>query len=1194
MPTWLPFDEMLCEVLNVSMTGLIFYLPIYDPAGSGDIVDFSFEYLNPTAQRMMHMPARPTLTHNEQWPHSREHGTFAFHVDAYVTGEPRSYNINYQADGYDNYYRLTARRAGKGLLVSFTDTADQPRTPVEVALRESQVRERQARAEAEQQRNELRDFVEHAPVAVAVYRGPQYIVELANATTLAIWGRSLPDVLGRPVFEVLPEAAAPSVVAIFDQVFTTGTPYTAHEQHTIINRHGRSEVVYWNFVFQPEFQPDGSVIGIRSVGTEVTEQVRARRQVEQLNQELEARVQERTEQVREQSQRLERLFMQAPAAICIVGGPELVFELVNPIYQQFFPERQLLGKPLQKALPELADHAVYHSMRQVYETGETSWQQALHTPLTRATDGVLEDRYFTYVQQPRYDEQGRIDGVLVFGFEVTELVQARQQADALQAEVLAVAQRQVQERETFYQIFEQTPACIALLRGPEHRFEYVNAAYQQLFPGRQLLGLPLRKALPETEAQGFVAWMNNVYQTGETFFGTEILLTIDQADGQPALDKYFTFTYQAYKENGTVAGISIFAYDVSEQVRARQERETQQRKFYTLFEEAPVGLCIFVGPDLVYEFVNESYKRLLPGRVLLGRPLLEVMPELAGTDVERLLRQVYETGETQQEQAFLIPIARVDENGQPGALEDRYFTFVYQARRDEQGRVNGILNFALEVTEQVQAWKRVEDSSEELKRFKFMADQARDPFILTRADGSFAYLNQRALEAWGYTAEEMAGLRVPDVDLIYQEDSFGQLFTQAQQEAIPLFETIHRRKDGYVYPVEISATGLQLDGQPHLLVVARDITEQQRFVAALQESEARFRTMADAAPNMVWAVNPDSSIRYINRAFLDFVGLQTEQEYMATGWRLYLHPDELELTQQTLSVAIGRRQPYIVEHRMRRHDGQYRWLLAQGAPSYLPGGELYGYVGSAIDITELKQANEQLRRTNVDLDNFIYTASHDLKAPISNIEGLLYLLREELPAEAAQNGYVEATLTRMLDAVERFKRTIEHLTDVSRLQKEHAPVTMSVDLARVVEAVRLDLAPLLEESRAQLHLDVSGVPAVLIAEKNLRSVVFNLLSNALKYRSPAREPSIHVQARVEGNYTVLEVHDNGLGLSETHLPRLFTMFQRFHDHVEGSGVGLFMVKRMVENAGGRIEVRSQLGTGTTFSVALPHALGASA
>jgi signal transduction histidine kinase len=202
---------------------------------------------------------------------------------------------------------------------------------------------------------------------------------------------------------------------------------------------------------------------------------------------------------------------------------------------------------------------------------------------------------------------------------------------------------------------------------------------------------------------------------------------------------------------------------------------------------------------------------------------------------------------------------------------------------------------------------------------------------------------------------------------------------------------------------------------------------------------------------------------------------------------------------------------------------------------------------------------------------------------------LLYLLQEELPTDVAQNAEVGPTLARMLDAVERFKRTIGHLAEVSKLQKEHTPTTASVNLAAVIEDVHQDLVLQLQAVGAKLVVDVPALPAIQFSEKNLRSIIYNLLSNAIKYHSPDRTPHIDVRAHIRVGYTVLEVHDNGLGLAPAHLPRLFTMFQRFHDHVEGTGIGLYMVKRMIENAGGRIEVHSQLGAGTTFFVFLPHA-----
>jgi signal transduction histidine kinase len=232
---------------------------------------------------------------------------------------------------------------------------------------------------------------------------------------------------------------------------------------------------------------------------------------------------------------------------------------------------------------------------------------------------------------------------------------------------------------------------------------------------------------------------------------------------------------------------------------------------------------------------------------------------------------------------------------------------------------------------------------------------------------------------------------------------------------------------------------------------------------------------------------------------------------------------------------------------------------------------------------ELQAINQQLRRTNVDLDNFIYTASHDLKAPITNIEGLLHALQGQLPL-SDQSGDISFILAMMQGAVDRFKTTIDHLTEVSKLQKEHDQPAVSVHLGDVVEGVRLDLLPLLEKTQARLEVDVRACPALSFSEKNLRSVVYNLLSNALKYRSPDRPALVQVRCRAEAEYIVLEVQDNGLGLDLNRHRQLFAMFQRYHTHVEGSGIGLYMVKKMVENAGGKIEVESEVGVGSTFSV----------
>ncbi|KUG08709.1 PAS domain-containing sensor histidine kinase [Solirubrum puertoriconensis] len=1064
LPTWLPYDELLCEVLNVSMTGLIFYLPIYDPAGSGTIVDFTFVYLNPTAQRMMRMPARPTLTHMEQWPHSKEHGTFDFHVDAYLTGEPRSYNINYQADGYDNYYRLTARRAGEGLLVSFTDTADQPRSPVEIALRESQAREQAARAEIEAQRQQLQGIFNQAPVAIALLDGPEYRIALANPSVCEIWARPQAQVVGLPLFDALPEVRGQGLEELLEGVLRTGQPYVGTELPIQLLRHGSLETVYFNFVYQPQYNQGGETVGILVVATDVTSQVLARQQVQELNQELEGKVQERT-----------------------------------------------------------------------------------------------------------------------------------QAALALQADLLAAAQRQVQQRETFFQIFEQTPASIALLRGPEHRFEYVNAAYQQLFPGRQLVGLPLAEALPETAAQGFVAWMNNVYQTGETFFGNEVLLTVEQLDGGPAKDVYFTFTYQAYQENGVTVGISIFAYDVTEQVLAKRQREAQQAQLAELFEQAPVAIVVMQGPEHRIEVVNPPAAQIWghTQEEVLGKPLLEALPEVRDQGFKELLDRVAATGEAfvAQEVTAVLP--------RDGEMKTVYLNFVYQPLRDLQGLVNGVAAVAVDVSEQVAARRRVERNEQELRTLTDAIDQ----LVWTASPaGELEFFNA---QWYRYTGSSWEQSRGTGWTLYYHPSDLPllqQLWKESQQNGTAYhLEARLRDAEGTYRWFLIRAQPLR-DASGRILRwfgTNTDIDERRHQEQELARAGELVRATLDSSADMIQVLD---AVRDANGRIIDFrwrllnaVATSSLGGDMVGRRLCEYHPGVKESGVFERFVQVmetGEPQRYELEYRHEQFNGWFE-------QSAVRLGD--GLVTITADITVRKQAeqhlqatNEQLRRTNIDLDNFIYTASHDLKAPITNIEGLLYLLRDELPVEALRNEYVEVTLTRMMESVERFKRTIENLTDVSKLQKEHSQAATAVQLAPVVEEVRLDLGPLLQESRARLQIDVAGVPAVLISEKNLRSVVFNLLSNALKYRAPEREPDIRVRARVQDEFTVLEVTDNGLGIDPAFQSKLFTMFQRFHDHVEGTGVGLFMVKRIVENAGGQINVRSQLGAGTTFTVSLPNMPGPTA
>jgi len=373
---------------------------------------------------------------------------------------------------------------------------------------------------------------------------------------------------------------------------------------------------------------------------------------------------------------------------------------------------------------------------------------------------------------------------------------------------------------------------------------------------------------------------------------------------------------------------------------AKAERERQRLSHLVM--QAPAAICLHHGPELVYEFVNPSYQQLFPGRELVSKPLLEAVPELHGTPIWEQLQEVYRTGQSWHENDVCVPLmCRLE--AEP---KDAYFNYTYQARYNGQQQVDGVYVFAVEVTEQVRDRQQV--------------------------------------------------------------------------------------------------------------------------------------------------------------------------------------------------LALNR---------------------------------------------ELDQANQQLTRVNADLDSFVYMAAHDLKGPINNLEGLVQVLRDTLHGQPLTEA--DHVLDMMQDSVTRFQRTLVQLSDVLQLHQAHDPAAPPIELAAVVDDLRQDLLPALQQTGGVLEVDAAACSLVAMPAKSLRSLLYNLLSNAIKYRHPERPPHVRLNCHTQDGCWHLTVQDNGLGLTAAQQASLFALFRRFHNHVEGSGLGLYTVKKIAENLGGRVEVQSELGVGSTFSVYIP-------
>jgi len=361
----------------------------------------------------------------------------------------------------------------------------------------------------------------------------------------------------------------------------------------------------------------------------------------------------------------------------------------------------------------------------------------------------------------------------------------------------------------------------------------------------------------------------------------------------------------------------------------------------------------------------------------------------------------------------------------------------------------------------------------------------------------------------------------------------------------------------------------------------------------LTASEERFRLVSMATNDVVWDWDLVTNEIWWSETLEGMLGYPVGQmEKGINGWLSKVHPDDREKIKKGINQAINHgSDQWTDEYSIARADGSYAFVFNRAYILHNEYNIPYRVLGSFIDLTDLKLAQEKLQKTNEhllrvieDLDTFVYMASHDLKSPVLNVEGLVLLLEEEIKsAESISEESTKSIFTLIKDSMNAFKNVIDDLTDIAKVQRDVDGEAELVDLHDILRKVRTNIQDLLAEDLVEFNIDFE-VSHINFSRKNLYSILYNLISNAIKYRSPARKPQITLKTERLNKYIVFTVADNGLGISEENISKMFTLFRRFHSHVSGTGMGLYIVKRMMDNAGGKVEVESKEGEGTTFTL----------
>lgn len=426
---------------------------------------------------------------------------------------------------------------------------------------------------------------------------------------------------------------------------------------------------------------------------------------------------------------LYNVFMQVPAMLCILRGRDYVFELANEPYRELIGNRNPIGKPLKEVLPELNGQGFIEILDKVYSTGETFKGKEMPVSVNTA-EGNLRQYYLNFTYQPFHDNNNTIEGILVYAYDVTEQVLARNTIKESEKNYRQLIYGMPSalytcDRHGYIQLFNE--AAVDL-------WGYTPTIGQDLWSGSWKIFDTDGTELPPDQSPMAIALNEGRIVNRE--------IVIEKSNGERK--NIIPYPQPVIDHEGNVTGSVNTLIDITEQVMARKHMQQVAEMIEKLFMNAPAFICTLHGPEFVCELVNPEYQKLYGTRKLLGKKVIEALPELKGQGIIEKLTKVYNTGEPYVVTELLLNLAR-DEGKDP---EPTYLNFSYQAMYDTQKKVNGILVFGYEVTEQVLAKKKGEENLRQILESLPQITSA------SSSDGTSIFFNRFFFEYSGLSRDE--------------------------------------------------------------------------------------------------------------------------------------------------------------------------------------------------------------------------------------------------------------------------------------------------------------------------------------------------------------------------------------------------------------------------------------------------------
>jgi PAS domain S-box-containing protein len=718
--------------------------------------------------------------------------------------------------------------------------------------------------------------------------------------------------------------------------------------------------------------------------------------------------------------------------------------------------------------------------------------------------------------------------------------------------------------EKFSKAFQESPLAFSLTSTKDHRYIEINETFERItgWSRAEIMGRTALDVGIWMDPDQRIEFINRLLAEG-TVRDLEISYRARGGQVRTGLT-----SAELIEINGEPCALSAVA-DITEAKKSEEARQASERRFRQFFSTLP-EYCYMTSPTGEILDVNPAACEALGYKKeeLLRKPLSDLYAPESALKLVNLLEKWKRTGKLHNEEMFIL----TKEGKRRAVLLNA------GAVKDAKEKVVYVASIQVDVTERKEILQKLRESQ---NRLKGIVESAMDAIIVVD--------EQQRIIVFNAAAEKMFACRARDAigTLIHrfiperfrdawsaQTSHFGE--TRETQAMGPLESLCGLRVTGEEFPIEASISQTETDGWKVFTVIIRDITLSKQAEAALRESEERFRLVSNAAPVMIWMSGPDKLCTYFNEPWLKFTGRSIHAE-LGNGWAENVHAEDFSACLETYTKAFDRCEPFEMEYRLRRHDGEYRWVLDLGTPRFHQDGSFAGYIGSCIDVTERKLAEESLANMSRKLieaqEQERTWIARELHDDISQRITLVLVNLERLQKDFSP---LAPAVTQRLSEIQ------EHLSglasDIQALS--HHLHSSKLEYLGLVTAAASFCRELSEEHGVEVVFHSESVPKQLPHEVALClfRVLQESLQNAVKHSG-----SKHFEAWLKGTPTEIEltVRDSGVGFDA-------------EEAMSGRGLGLTSMKERLKLVHGKLSVDSHLARGTVIRASVPLNFGARA